>query len=55
MICEKAMVNEVKIFIHSYKEFMTSKNEKLQSVIHALNATNVERYNKVRIQYPGFI
>ena len=34
---------------------MTSENEKLQSVIHALNATNVERYNKVRIQYPGFI
>ena len=53
--CEKAMVNEVKFFIHSYKEFMTSKNEKLQSIIHALNAANVERYNKVRIQYPGFI
>ena len=34
---------------------MTSKNEKLQSVIHALNAANVERYNEVRIQYPGFI
>ena len=53
--CEKAMVNEVKNFIHSYEDFMTSKNEKLQSVIHALNAANVERYNKVRIQYPGFI
>ena len=53
--CEKAMVNEVKFFIHSYEEFMTNKNEKLQSVIHALNATNVERYNEVRIQYPGFI
>ena len=49
------MVNEVKFFIHSYEEFMTSENEKLQSVIHALNATNVERYNEVRIQYPGFI
>ena len=34
---------------------MASENEKLQSVIHALNATNVERYNKVGIQYPGFI
>ena len=34
---------------------MTSENEKLQSVIHALNATNVERYNEVRIQYPGFM
>ena len=34
---------------------MTCENEKLQSVINALNATNVDRYNKVRIQYPGFI
>ena len=34
---------------------MTCENEKLQSVIHALNAANVERYNEVRIQYPGFI
>ena len=48
-------MNEVKFFIHSYKEFMTCKNEKLQSIVHALNAANVERYNEVRIQYPGFI
>ena len=53
--CEKAIMNEVKFFIHSYEEFMTCKNEKLQSVIHALNAANVERYNKVKVQYPGFI
>ena len=53
--CKKAIMNEVKFFIHSYEEFMTCKNEKLQSVIHALNAANVERYNEVRIQYPGFI
>ena len=53
--CEKAMVNEVKFFIHSCEEFMTSENEKLKSVTHALNAANVERYNKVRIQYAGFI
>ena len=53
--CEKAMVNEVTFFIHSYEEFMTSENKKLQSVIHALNATNMERYNKLRIQYPGFL
>ena len=52
---EKAMVNDVKFFIHSYKEFMTSKNAKLQSVIHALNATDMERYNELRIQYPGFL
>ena len=53
--CKRAMVNEVKFFIHSYEEFMTSENENLQSVIHALNAANMERYNEVRIQYPGFI
>ena len=47
-------MNEVKFFIHSYKEFMSCKNEKLQSVIHTLNAANTERYNKVKIQYPGF-
>ena len=52
--CEKAIMNEVKFFIHSYEEFMTCKNEKLQSVIHTLNAANTERYNKVKIQYPGF-
>ena len=48
--CEKATMNEVKFFIHSYEEFMTCKNEKLQLVIHALNAVNMERYNKVKIQ-----
>ena len=52
--CEKAIMNEVKFFIQSYEEFMNCKNEKLQSVIHALNAANTERYNEVKIQYPGF-
>ena len=52
--CKKAIMNEVKFFIHSYGEFMTYKNEKLQSVIHVLNAANTERYNKVKMQYPGF-
>ena len=33
---------------------MTCNNEKLQSVIHALNAANMNRYNEVRIQYTGF-
>ena len=51
---EKATMNEVKFFIHSYEEFMTCKNEKLLSVIYALNAANVDRYNEVKIQYPGF-
>ena len=53
--CEKAMANEVKFFIHSYKDFMICDNEKLRSVISALNAVNADRYNKVRIQYPGFV
>ena len=52
---EKAITNEVKFFIHSYEEFMTCDNEKLQFVIHALNAANAERYHEVRIQYPGFM
>ena len=51
--CEKATMKEVKFFIHSYEEFMTCNNEKLQSVLDALNAANVERYNEVKIQYPG--
>ena len=34
---------------------MTCKTKKLQSVINALNATNADKYNKVRIQYPGFV
>ena len=49
------MANEVKFFIHSYEDFMTCENEKLQSVISALNASNADRYNKVRIQYPVFV
>ena len=55
MRCEKAMANEVKFSIHSYEDFMTCKNEKLQYVISALNAANADRYNEVRIQYPGFM
>ena len=52
--CEKAVMNEVKFFIHSYEDFMNCTNEKLQSVISTLNAANVERYNEVKIQYPDF-
>ena len=52
--CEKAIMNEVKFFIHSYEEFMSCKNKKLQSIIHAVNAANMERYKEVKIQYPGF-
>ena len=53
--CKKAMANEAKFFIHSYEDFMTCNNEKLQSVISAFNAANADRYNEVRIQYPGFV
>ena len=53
--CEKAIMNEVKFFIHSYEEFMNCTNEKLQSVISTLNAANAERYNEVKIQYPDFM
>ena len=47
-------MNEVKFFIHSYEEFMACKNKKLQCVIDVLNAAKVDRYNEVKIQYPGF-
>ena len=53
--CEKETMKEVKFFIHSYDEFMNCTNEKLQSVISALNAANIERYNEVKIQYPDFM
>ena len=53
--CEKATMKEVKFFIHSYEEFMNCTNKKLQSVISALNAANMERYNEVKIQYPDFM
>ena len=50
--CKKATMKEVKFFIHSYEDFMTCNNEKLQSVIDTLNAANMGRYNEVKIQYP---
>ena len=53
--CEKETMKEVKFFIHSYEDFMNCTNEKLQSVISALNAANMERYNQVKIQYPDFM
>ena len=51
---KKAVMNEVKFFIHSYEECITCKNQKLQCMIDALNAANTERYNEVKIQNPGF-
>ena len=52
--CEKETMKEVKFFMHSYEDFMNCTNEKLQSVISALNAVNMERYTQVKIQYPDF-
>ena len=46
--CEKAVMNEVKFFIHSYEEFMNCTNEKLQSVINTLNAANWKGITKLK-------
>ena len=50
--CKKSTMKDVKFFIHSYEDFISCNNEKLQSVIDALNAANVGRY-EVKIQYPS--
>ena len=47
-------MKEVMFFIHSYEDFMNCTNEKLQTVISALNAVDTERYNQVKMQYPDF-
>ena len=52
--CEKETMKEVMFFIHSYEDFMNCTNEKLQTVISALNTANTERYNQVKMQYPDF-
>ena len=52
--CEKETMKEVMFFIHSYEDFMNCTNEKLQTVISALNAANMDRYNQVKMQYPDF-
>ena len=46
--CEKATMKKVKFFIHSYEDFMTCYDKKLQSVIDALNAANMGRYKKLK-------
>ena len=53
--CEKSISEEVQFYFKSYQEFITSSNQKLIAVISALNATNIGRYNDLRIKYPGFI
>ena len=53
--CEKSIAEEVQFYFKTYKEFVTSDNQKLKVVISALNATNVGHYNDLRIKYPGFM
>ena len=53
--CEKSITEEVHFYFKSYKEFVTSDNQKLKAVISALNITNVGWYNNLRIKYPGFM
>ena len=52
---EKSIAEEVQFYFKSYKEFVTSANQKLKAVTSALNATNVGHYNDLRIKYPGFM
>ena len=53
--CEKSIAEEVQFYFKSYKEFVTSDNQKLKAVISTLNATNVGHYNDLRTKYPGFM
>ena len=39
--CEKSIAEEVQFYFKSYKEFVTSDNQKLKTVISALNAANI--------------
>ena len=53
--CEKTPAKEVQFYFKSYQEFITSDNQKLITVISALNAANIGHYNDLRMKYPGFI
>ena len=52
---EKSIAEEVQFYFKTYKEFVTCNNQKLKTVISALNATNVGHYNDLRIKYPGIM
>ena len=53
--CEKNIAKEVQFYFKTYQEFVTSDDQKLKTVISALNATNVGHYNDLRIKYSGFM
>ena len=53
--CEKSISQEVQFYFKNYQEFITSSNQKLITVISALNAVNVGHYNDFKLKYPGFI
>ena len=53
--CEKSITDEVQFYFKDYQDFITSDNQKLIAVLSTLNATNMGRYNDLRIRYPGFL
>ena len=53
--CEKYVAEEVQFYFRSYEEFVNCKNDRLKTVISALNVANVGHYNDLRIKYPGFM
>ena len=53
--CKKSVLEEVQFYFKDYHDFVTSNNQKLIAVLSALNATNMGRYNDLRIKYPGFL
>ena len=53
--CEKSISQEVQFYFKSYQEFITSSNQKLITVISALNAVNIGHYNDFKLKYLGFI
>ena len=52
---EKSIMDEVQSYFKDYQDFITSNNQKLIAVLSTLNATNMGRYNDLRIWYPGFL
>ena len=54
-LCEKSITEEVQFYFKNYQEFITGDNQKLITVISALNAANIGHYNDLRVKYPGFV
>ena len=53
--CERSIAEKIQFYFKTYKEFVTCDNQKLKTVISALNAANAGCYNDLRIKYPGFM